>query len=201
MESEILLNLKCLSLEIFAISFMVFVLTSVLKLPIKKATTKFEENRRKAINTSIVFIPMFLSVMLTILYFGFLRHDWFSNAVLESCVSVYVLSVSIYAIVSKIIILIKGIKSGKLKTDSKQTKETVNSIKSDISSLINILNINKSQLSSVKEKIEKLNSLKNTIFEDKPLNEITLELETLNKQKNKLEDEILITQNQLNKEK
>ncbi len=199
MEKEFLLNLKSISLEIFVVAFIVFALTSILKLPIKKLTSKLEENRRKAINTIIVFIPMLLSGLLTTLYFGIMKHDWLSNLAFETSISVYVLSISIYAIMSKIILLIKGIKTGEIKTDSKSTQEVITSIKSDISSLTNILNIDKTQLENVKTKIEKLSSLKETVLDSEPLKEITLQLNELLTQKNKLENKILITQNQIYK--
>lgn len=198
MEGEILLNLKCISLEIFVIAFIVFTLTSILKLPIKKLTSKFEDNRRKAINTSIVFIPILLSGVLTVLYFGIIRHIWFSNIVFESSVSVYILSISIYAIMSKLVVLVKGLRSGKIKPNSKQAQEVITSIKSDVSSLTNILNIDQIQLDSIKAKIEKLNYLKQIATDSEPLKEITLQLNDLLAQKEKLENEILITQNQIN---
>lgn len=51
MESEILLRLKDISIEAVIISIIVFGLTMLIKWPIKKSTSKLEENRRKAVNT------------------------------------------------------------------------------------------------------------------------------------------------------
>lgn len=200
MEREILLNLKCLSIEIVVIAFIVFALTSILKLPIKKFTSKFDENKRKAINTVIVFIPMILSVMLTALYFGIAKNDWFSNPVVEACISVYVLSISAYAIFSKLVVLIKGVRNGEIEVDSEQVQNAMNTIEKDISSLAKVLSIDQSELETVNAKIEKLNLLKETILGTGPLKEVISQLSELQAQREKIENEISITQKQINKE-
>ena len=100
MDSELFLNLCNLSWEVALIAFIVFGLTMLIKWPIKKATSKLEENKRKAVNTVIVFIPMILSILLNGLYYGIFKHEWFDGIVFESAGSIYILALAIYAIYS-----------------------------------------------------------------------------------------------------
>ena len=69
MDSELFLNISNLSWEVALIAFIVFGLTMLIKWPIKNATSKLDENKRKAVNTVIVFIPMVLSILLNGLYY------------------------------------------------------------------------------------------------------------------------------------
>ena len=87
MESEILLRLKDISIEAVIISIIVFGLTMLIKWPIKKSTSKLEENRRKAVNTIIVFIPMILSFLISCLYFGLFSNQWFETIVFNTSAS------------------------------------------------------------------------------------------------------------------
>lgn len=75
---EIFEFLKDFSWEVLAISFIVFALTMIIKLPIKKATAKLAENKRKAINSVIILIPIILSFVTTTLFFGIVNDVWFS---------------------------------------------------------------------------------------------------------------------------
>ena len=54
MENEILFNLQNITLEIAVMSFVVFALTMVIKIPIKRGTSKLEEAKRKSYNTLII---------------------------------------------------------------------------------------------------------------------------------------------------
>ncbi len=75
MENEFLFALKDISLEAIIISILVFGLTMLIKWPIKKYTAKFEENKRKSINTVIIFIPLILAYILSALYFGISKNN------------------------------------------------------------------------------------------------------------------------------
>jgi len=97
-------------------AIIVFVLTLMLKLPIKKTTIKFEETKRKAVNTTIILIPVVLSALICSVSSGLYFGEWFSEKVIQNAVSVYLLSFAIYSIFSRIKIVIVGIKSGKIKT-------------------------------------------------------------------------------------
>ena len=113
MEGEFLLNLKEISIQVIVISILVFALTMLIKWPIKKATAKLSENKRKAVNTVIVFIPMLLSFVLTFLYYGLFEKIWFDTVIYDTMVSSYLIAVAIYAIYTRIVILIKGMKNSK----------------------------------------------------------------------------------------
>ena len=76
MNNEFIFNLKNISIETIVISIIVFGLTMLIKWPIKKLTQKLEENKRKAVNTVIVFTPMILCFILNILYYGIFKNQW-----------------------------------------------------------------------------------------------------------------------------
>lgn len=162
MESEFLLNFKDLSIEIVVISLIVFGLTMLIKWPIKKLTAKFDENKRKAINTVIVFIPILLAFTLNILYFGIFEHTWCESKVFESAGTSYLLAVAIYAIYSRIVIVIKGAK-GQNKTEENLSKETISYIKSNIKTISKTLKVDESKLESIVSKIENLIAVRDEI--------------------------------------
>ncbi len=172
MESEFLLNLKEISLQVIIISMIVFGLTMLIKWPIKKATAKLDENKRKAVNTIIVFIPILLSFILNILYFGLMQNNWFGLQVFESAGSSYILAVAIYAIYSRFVIIIKGIKG---KTDSNEdfSKQTVAFIKNNMKTLSQTLKVDEDKLSQVVSKIESLLAIKQEIINNALLQDIS----------------------------
>lgn len=160
MNSEILLYFKDISIEIVIISLLIFGLTMLIKWPIKKATANLSENRRKAVNTVIVFIPMLLSLLLNILYFGIFKKIWFGTQVFESVGSCYLFSVLIYAVYSKILLIIKGIKPNK---NNDFSKETISIIKSNIKSISSSLKVDEIKLNKLILEIEKLLNIKDEI--------------------------------------
>lgn len=93
MESEFLLSIKHLSILEVVISLLVFTLTMIIKIPTKKATSKLKEGKRKAVNTVIVFIPIVLSFVFSLLYYGIFEKVWFDGAVLDTFASSYILAV------------------------------------------------------------------------------------------------------------
>ncbi len=150
----------------------VFGLTMLIKWPIKKATAKLDENKRKAVNTIIVFIPILLSFILNILYFGLMQNNWFGLQVFESAGSSYILAVAIYAIYSRFVIIIKGIKG---KTDSNEdfSKQTVAFIKNNMKTLSQTLKVDEDKLSQVVSKIESLLAIKQEIINNALLQDIS----------------------------
>lgn len=200
MESEFLLNLKEISYQVIVISILVFALTMLIKWPIKKATANLEENKRKAVNTVIVFIPMLLSFILSLLYYGLFEHSWFDIIVYDTMASSYVLAVAIYAIYSRIVILIKGIKGSAktthLEEESSLSKETIAFVKQNIKTISQTLKVDQTHLESTITKIEHLLSIRNeirnnTLFQDIALAEkIDKQLSELEAQKNELTNSI-----------
>ncbi len=171
MESEFLLNLKEISIQVIVISILVFALTMLIKWPIKIATANLQENKRKAVNTVIVFIPMVLSLILSMLYFGLFEGKWFDVIVYDTMASSYVLAVAIYAIYSRVVIVIKGSKSSSLAEKTDLSKETISYIKQNIKTISQALKLDQTNLETTITEIERLLSIRsyienNSMFQD-----------------------------------
>ncbi len=193
MDSEILLYFRDMSIEIVIIALCIFGLTMLIKWLIKKATANLSENRRKSINTIIVFIPMLLSLLLNVLYSGIFKKVWFDSQVFESIGSCYIFAVLIYAIYSRIILIIKGIK----REDSiNYSKETISIIKNNIKNISASLKVDETKLNKIVLEIEKLLKLRDELNKDmsKENIEITetldINIESLMSRKLILEDSI-----------
>ena len=202
MESEFLLNIREISWEVIVISVLVFGLTMLIKWPIKKATSKLEENKRKAVNTVIVFIPMILSLILSALYYGIFRKEWFTSVVFDVMGSSYLLAVAIYAIYSRIVILIKGTKST-TNDGSDLSKETISYIKKNIKTISSTLKVNEKNLTSIVNQIDSLLTLKDEILSNTSLQDIAAtesidnQIKELQAQKQELESSINKSQEEL----
>lgn len=184
MESEFLLNLKEISVEVIVIAFIVFGLTMLIKWPIKKFTSKLDENKRKAVNTVIVFIPMLLSILFNGLYYGIFKDVWFSEIVFESAGSIYISSVAIYAVYSRILILIKGTKSANENNDN-FSKETIAFIKKNIKVISKTLKKDETNLKEIVSKIENLLNIRKEITNNVEYQDIAT-IENIDNQVNNL---------------
>ena len=209
MESEFLFNLKEISIEVIIISLLVFGLTMLIKWPIKKATAQFTENKRKAINTVIIFIPMILSLLFSMLYYGIFKNQWIDPIVFETMGSAYLLAVAIYAIYSRIVNIIKGCKEG---SETDLSKETVSYIKQNIKAISKTLKVDEKKLTSVVTEIEKLLSMREEIIGnvalqdissvekiDNQINELKAEKETLTTSIDKMQTELAAYESTLTK--
>ncbi len=200
MDSEILLYLKDISIEKIIISLCIFLLTMLIKWPIKKATANLTENRRKAVNTVIVFIPMLLSLILNILYFGILNDSWFETKTFESVSSCYLFSILIYAIYSRLVFIIKGIKPEK---ENNFSEESINFIKNNIKSISSSLEIDESNLVKIVSEIDKLLKLRDQLINEMPnenkknTEKLDVNIESLMSKKLVLEDSIAKNKDQL----
>lgn len=200
MEGEILANLRGLTWQAAVIAILVFGFTMLLKWPIKKATAKLDEKKRKAINTVIVFIPMQLSFLFSLLYFGIVDKQWCNLAAIDTSISAYILAVGIYAFYSRVIILFKGVKK---ENSQDLSKEAVKIVKNNIKSISKALKVDEKSLNELAEKIDGLLSLRekllqNNTIQDLPATEnIDKQLEELSSQKLKLITEIEINKSQL----
>lgn len=175
MESEFLLNLKEISIQVIVISILVFALTMLIKWPIKKATANLAENKRKAVNTVIVFIPMLLSFIFSLFYYGIFKNIWLDIIVYDTMASSYVLAVAIYAIYSRIVILIKGIKNTNTTTSEEDlSKETISFVKQNVKTISQALKIDQTNLEKTITEIEKLLSVRNEITNNTLFQNITL---------------------------
>ena len=210
MDNQILLNFKEFSLEVIIIAALVFGLTMLIKWPIKKYTSQFNENKRKAINTIIVFIPMVLSFLFSVLYYGIFKSKWLEICTLDTAASAYILAVGIYAVYSRIIILVKGSKDSE--TNSNLSSETIKYIKSNVKTISKSLKIDEQKLKTITNEIEKLLLLRDELLNDTNLQnisateEIDTKIKELNTEKLQLEtsitksqEEVLTYQNSLKK--
>ena len=158
------MNLKEISIQVIVISLLVFSLTMLIKWPIKKITAKLEENKRKAINTVIVFIPMVLAFVFSVLYFGIFENKWLDLSVYDTTASSYLLAVTIYAIYSRIVILIKGTKTSSVSADELEiSSENFLDIKKNIKTLSKSLKLDEKKLENIVADIEKLLIARNSI--------------------------------------
>ena len=160
MEYEIFNIFKNYTLEALLIGFGAFLLTYLIKLPIKKKTSTLEENKRKMVNIVIMFIPLVLSFIASVVYYGITERQWISLLVLDSAISSWLISLSLYAIVSRIWLVIKGIKSGKLQINSDLTKETISYIKETIKTLNKENKTAEKSLEAITEKLTSLTQLR-----------------------------------------
>lgn len=173
MNNELLFNIKYLSVEVVVIAIIVFGLTMLIKYPIKKVTAKLEENKRKAVNTIIVFIPMVLSFVLCLLYYGIFKGVWLTKLVFDVIGSAYLLAVGIYAVFCRIVIIIKGTNVNKNLFDNVTISEgTINNIKINIEKLSGILNINKEKVGKVVAEIDRLMKIRNEVADNLSLQNI-----------------------------
>ena len=196
MESEFILNLKEISVQAIVIAVLVFALTMLIKWPIKKATAKFDESKRKAVNTVIVFIPMFLSLVFSSLYLGIFKKEWFKISVLDLLTTSYVLALTIYAFYSRVVILIKGSKSSSKKKQADLSKETIKYIKGNIKTISKTLKLDEEKLGTILADIEKLLIVRdevqgNLLFQDiSQAEKIEKQLNALETEKQELTNEI-----------
>lgn len=197
MDSELFLNICNLSWETLVVAFLVFGLTMLLKWPIKKATSKLEENKRKAVNTVIIFIPIVLSILLNGLYYGIFKEIWFTSIVIESSSSIYILALAIYAIYSRIIIIIKGI-NGTSETNENLSKETISFIKKNIKTISKTLKIDEKDLDNIVSKIENLLKIREEITSNLEYQDIVT-TENIDNQVNELRQQESIIKLDINK--
>ncbi len=160
-------NLICgYSLEVLLVALLAFVLTQIIKLPIKKATSKLDESKRKMVNVVILFIPLLISFVSFILLYGIRDGKFFSMKMLINSVSAFVLSLSLYAIFSRILLVIKGICEGKNSINSELGKDTIDYIKNIIKELSKELKLDSKELNKLTSELSKLESLRQLLLGD-----------------------------------
>lgn len=192
MDSEFLMILKSFSLEVLVFGFIAFALTMIIKLPIKKLTAKLSEEKRKLANSLIMFIPAIISLISAFLYYGIFTKNWLTPVIFQDALSSWILSLTIYAIFGRVVIIIKGLISGKLKVNQNLTKETVKYIHDSIKNASAEIKKNTKELNSTKEKIKSLSQLKIVLESNEQLLDLTklsetnIEIEKLETQGNDL---------------
>ena len=196
MDYEIFNIFKDYTLEVILIGLSAFLLTYIIKWPIKKATEKLDENKRKAVNIVIIFIPLIISIIASILYYGIAKNVWASFMVFDSAFSSWIISLSLYAIVSRIWLVIKGIFSGKIKLNSELTKETIEYFKDKIKNISKELKVDEKSLTNIVNKIEELAKLRDLLTSDTinpditKIAEVNTQISNLETKQKTLQDEI-----------
>lgn len=204
MDYEIFNIFKDYTLEVILIGLGAFLLTYLIKWPIKKATEKLDENKRKAVNIVIIFIPLLLSVIASILYYGFAKDEWATLMVFDSTFSSWIISLSLYAIVSRIWLVIKGIASGKIKVNSELTDEAIKYIKENIKNISKQIKVDEKSLTNVVSKIEELAKLRDLLTSDtinpdmEKIADVNSQITNLETEQQKLESDIENKKNILN---
>ena len=202
-----MMNLKSLTpLSIIQIERMKsdYYTNNLIKWPIKKATEKLDENKRKAVNIVIIFIPLLLSVIASILYYGFAKDEWATAMVFDSAFSSWLISLSLYAIVSRIWLVIKGIASGKIKVNSELTDEAIKYIKENIKNISKQIKVDEKSLTNVVSKIEELAKLRDLLTSDtinpdmEKIADVNSQITNLETEQQKLESDIENKKNILN---
>lgn len=201
---ELLDFINNFSLDILGVAFVIFILTMFIKLPIKKATSKLSEEKRKAINSVIIVIPAILSFILTTLFSGMVNNNWFSITIIENSITSCLLSISIYILYQRIVIVIKGFISGQKMLNETNLKEAISTIKNDIKSLNLVLKNDEIKLKDISKKILSLNDIKNKLesttrlVDLNSLSETNIKIQELTEIETKLEEQIDNTRKQIN---
>ena len=205
MENEILFNIQNITLEIALMSLIVFGLTMLIKIPIKRATSKLEERKRKSYNTLIILIPIVLSILACFIYYGIDGKSNWTDLALRNSMTVYIFATFIYAVYQRIVIVIRGMKSKDTKINSTLPHDVVKYLKQNIK-LINhtikdeekgLLNLSKQlkYLQDAKTKVENNPTLQNIT----PLNELDESVAKLKREQDERTNAILDVKNTLKK--
>ena len=195
MDEYMLSLMNYVSLNDIVIAFIIFGLTMIIKRPIKKATQYLEEVKRKGINSVIVVIPIALSIVANMFFYGFFYKTWFSLEIINSIIHSWIISVSIYAIYSRIKIIYKALKENTL--TSELLRENGEYMESELRELVIMIQGYQSLLDETKKKIVQLNNEKKdgdltTIFN------ANIQLQSLTELEKSLTADIQLLQNKLN---
>ena len=173
MEDYIMYLVNNFSLEFFLMSLIVFVLTLIIKFPIKKATSKLEENKRQAVNSVIILIPLLLSFVANLIYFLIVEKNVLSLEYVSCALSVFVMSISIYLIVSRIVKIVRGVMRGKvtLQEVGVAIENVTQSLKSEEGSVVDASN---TELDKIKKSIDTLLNLKEKLESSKKDENLTI---------------------------
>lgn len=197
MDLEIFEVFKNNKLEVILIGLGAFLLTFLIKWPIKKQTAKLAEEKRKMVNIIIIFIPLILSAVASVVFYGITTREWISWIVVDCSISAWLISLSLYAVVSRIVILIRGLCSGKVKLNSDLTKDAIKYIKEKISELNKQLKTDGNEVQQITKKLNECLKLKDLLTNDSvyqdlaKISEINSTISSLQQQKNELSQSIV----------
>ncbi len=200
MDNELFELIKYISIESLCIAVIAFALTMLIKWPIKKFTSKLSEEKRRAVNIVIMFIPGLISVIISLFYYGIFKSNWATMSILNTGLSAWIISLTIYAIYERIVTIIKAIKSGKLEINSELASETINYLKSNLKNLNSSLKEKEKTLKNISDKLKSLNQIK-IILESNVSNKDIAKLSDTNIEIQKMTNEENILQSEINETK
>lgn len=160
MEEYFLYLINNFSLEIFLMSLAIFGATMLIKIPIKRATSKLDEAKRQGINTLIMLIPLVLAFIACLVYFWIVNRPILSLDYVSCSLSTCIMSITIYLIYARIAIVVKGIISGKTKVSAEDVQNAV----TDITEAIENKQENPSETQTTKEKLNQIKDKINTLI-------------------------------------
>lgn len=205
MENEILFNIQNITLEIALMSLIVFGLTMLIKIPIKRATSKLEETKRKSYNTLIILIPIVLSILACFIYYGIDGKSNWTDLALRNSMTVYILATFIYAVYQRIVIVIRGMKSKDTKINSTLPHDVVKYLKQNIKLINHTIKDEKKGLLNLSKQLKYLQDAKTkvennpTLQSITPLNELDESVAKLKREQDERTNAILDVKNTLKK--
>ena len=183
MEEYFLYLINNFSLEIFLLSLAIFYATMLIKIPIKRTTSKLDEAKRQGINTLIMLVSLTLAFIACLVYFWLSNKPIFSLDYVSCSLSTCIMSITIYLIYARIVIIIKGIISGKTKISAIDLKDTVSDITEAIKNKQESASENltaKEKLNEIQNKINTLVTFKQQLENDSGVQNLTAITETNN---------------------
>ena len=154
--------------ESVVLSLIIFVLTMLVKKPIKVITSKLLEDKRKAINTIILLIPLCMSFILSLVGYLLFENLWQTTTILETTITSWILSLTIYGTVERTLIVVKGIKSNNSESVLVKSKELADDVKVIVKKLQSSLKVQNKEL-------EKTSKQKASLKKTKEILETTVE--------------------------
>ncbi len=154
-------------------SLIVFGLTMLIKIPIKRATAKLEEAKRKSYNTLIILIPLILSILACFIYYGIERGANWVNLALKNSMTVYIFATFIYAVYQRIVIVIRGIKTKDTKINSTLPQDVVKYLKQNIKLINHTIKDEEKGLLNLSKQLKYLQDAKTKVENNLALQSIT----------------------------
>lgn len=192
--------IKNLTLEVLLLGVAVFLLVMLVKWPIKRATAKFKEPKRKAVNVVIALLPPMFSLIASVLYFGMVKQAWLKPDTYVCSLSIWLVSASLYAIYSKAVILIKAAISGD-KINPELTKEVAKQLKANVKSLCEKLTLDQKQLDAINKSMDALEKTKQILMLNganiDKISQTNINLKSLEQEQTALKSKILGTEQQI----
>ncbi len=179
--------------RIVVVSVLVIILTNLLKVPIKSVIQNSTEKLKNMLSVVIIFIPLILSFCLTILNSGLFHEVWFSELVFSDVITSWLLSLSLYSIVSKLWALVTGVLTGKTDIDQMQK---------DIQDITSELNLDKETLTSLNNTLSNLvkhrdNIISNNDIDMEEVLNLDFQIKNLEEQKSTLNLKIVNSEKQM----